>query len=168
MEATDVTALLAAGLPVSFGKVKARRTKRKHYCKGVEPVASVPIVPQPRSTLPFPHSRVVAPMVGASDLAFRLLCRRHGADLCYTEMLSSPRFVEEEAYRRSLFFDQILVGSSLDRPLIAQFSGNDPGIIVAAAKMVEAHVDGVDVNLGCPQSKAAKEGVGAFLLDRCQ
>ena len=119
IEPSDVSALLAAGLPVSFGKVRGKRQKRKHYCRGVDPRLALALPPQPRSRVPFSHSRVVAPMVGASDLAFRLLCRRHGADLCYTEMLTSSRFVGEEAYRQALFFDQILPGSTAVRALCA-------------------------------------------------
>jgi len=113
--------------------------------------------------VPFRHSRVVAPMVGASDLAFRLLCRRHGADCAYTEMLDARRFVGEPEYASSLFWSQL--GGAADRPLVAQFCGNEPDELVAAARLVETHVDAVDLNLGCPQARA-KEGVyGAYLLD---
>ena len=162
----DTAALAAAGLPVSFGKVKKQKPKRKHYCRGVTPVAAKPAAPVVKSDVPFAHQRVVAPMVGASDLAFRLLCRRYGADLCYTEMFNSAKFVEDEEYRNSLFFSQILRDSTIDRPLIAQFCGNDADVITAAAKYVEPYVDAVDINLGCPQSRAQKDLVGAFLLDR--
>merc|ERR1712238_579527 len=49
--------------------------------------------------LPFSIRNVCAPMVGASELAFRLLCRRYGTDLCYTPMMDANQFVENESYR---------------------------------------------------------------------
>ena len=52
----------------------------------------------PTRQLP-PHTRVCAPMVGGSELAFRLLCRRHGCDLCYTPMMYSAKFATDAAYR---------------------------------------------------------------------
>ena len=59
----------------------------------------------PEAALPFACRLVAGPMVGASDLAFRLLCRRHGADAAYTEMLFSDRLATDGAYRaRKLVF----------------------------------------------------------------
>mmetsp|Transcript_23373 Transcript_23373/g.30526 ORF Transcript_23373/g.30526 Transcript_23373/m.30526 type:complete len:131 (-) Transcript_23373:447-839(-) len=54
-------------------------------------------------------------MVGQSDLPFRLLCRRYGADVCYTEMIYSKKFSECQIYRNSA-----LQTSEKDRPLIVQ------------------------------------------------
>ena len=117
------------------------------------------------AALTIPHSRVAAPMVGCSDLAFRLLCRRHGADLCYTEMFFADRFVSDAAYRDAVFHSQ-LARDGADRPLVVQFGGNDAPTLVAAALLVQDWCDAVDLNLGCPQ-KRAREGVyGAFLSER--
>jgi tRNA-dihydrouridine synthase 1 len=83
--------------------------------------------------------KVVAPMVGASDLAFRLLCRKYGADLCFTEMFHSARFVADEDYRNKLFMNEQRLPMSpeheqLYRPLVVQFGGNDPEVLLAAVR----------------------------------
>ncbi|KAL4527344.1 hypothetical protein Ndes2526B_g08957 [Nannochloris sp. 'desiccata'] len=102
----------------------------------------------------------VAPMVDQSELPFRMLCRNHGSTAAYTPMLHARLFMEKECYRNEHF-----TTTAMDRPLLAQFCANDPDILLAAAKYVEAHVDGVDINLGCPQRIARKGKYGAFLMD---
>ncbi|MDC0525795.1 tRNA-dihydrouridine synthase family protein [bacterium] len=111
---------------------------------------------------PPPHRYVCAPMVGGSELAFRLLCRRYATRrlLCYTPMMSSERFASEPSYRAEIF-----QSCAEDRPLVAHFAGNDPAVMLAAAKLVEDCVDAVDLNLGCPQRIAHSGHFGSFLLD---
>jgi hypothetical protein len=81
---------------------------------------------------------ILAPMVGASELAFRLLCRRYGASLAYTPMMSAQQFVESAEYREEQF--QTI---AQDRPLVAHFSANSPETLLQAAKLVEHQCDAI-------------------------
>ncbi|XP_042424971.1 tRNA-dihydrouridine(16/17) synthase [NAD(P)(+)]-like [Zingiber officinale] len=103
---------------------------------------------------------VVAPMVDNSELPFRMLCRKYGAEAAYTPMLHSRIFTETEKYRSMEF-----TTCKGDRPLFVQFCANDPDVLLEAAKIVEPYCDYVDINLGCPQRIARRGNYGAFLMD---
>ncbi|EIW74043.1 Dus-domain-containing protein [Coniophora puteana RWD-64-598 SS2] len=112
---------------------------------------------------------VVAPMVDQSELAWRVLSRRYGAQLIYTPMINAKIFMApSKASHRDAFFD-IPSGEegspSLDRPLVVQFCGNDPETLLQAAKVVEDHCDAIDINLGCPQDIAKRGKYGSFLME---
>ena len=109
----------------------------------------------------------VAPMVEQSDLPFRLLCRKHGANLCFTPMIHARYFVKKKSYRDKMFnFAKSENGNGQqDRPLIAQLCANNKEILLEAAKLLENHVDAIDLNCGCPTKVAKRGGFGAYLLE---
>lgn len=102
----------------------------------------------------------VAPMVDQSELAFRMLCRENGATAAYTPMLHGRIFSESAKYR-----DEFFTTCPTDRPLFAQFCGNDASILLSAADHLQDRCDAVDLNFGCPQRIAKKGKYGAFLMD---
>ncbi|KAJ3872085.1 dihydrouridine synthase-domain-containing protein [Lentinula edodes] len=112
---------------------------------------------------------VVAPMVDQSELAWRRLSRRYGAQLIYTPIINAKIWADStNKVIRSSFFDLDTGGEgdpTTDRPLIVQFCGNDPDKLLKSAKALEDRCDAVDINLGCPQEIAKKGKYGTFLQD---
>ena len=103
----------------------------------------------------------MAPMVGQSDRPFRLLCRRHGTTLCYSEMLMADEFAASPAYRLEALGDRVC-----DHPLIVQFAANEPDAFARAA--VAAHAmgaSGCDLNIGCPQRRAREGFYGSWMQE---
>ena len=103
---------------------------------------------------------VLAPLAGYSDLPFRLLCRRFGAGLCYTEMVSCHGLV----YDRQKTV-QLTRSVPEERPVALQLFGADPEMMgKAAAVASKMAVDIIDINMGCPVKKVVKKGAGAGLM----
>lgn len=103
---------------------------------------------------------LLAPMEDVTDPAFRMLCKRFGADMVYTEFVSSDALIREvnSTMRKLEICDE-------ERPVAIQIYGKDTEAMVGAAKMVEAaHPDILDINFGCPVKKVAGKGGGAGML----
>ncbi len=102
----------------------------------------------------------LAPMEDVTDIGFRLLCKRYGASMVYTE------FVSAEALVRTVKSTvNKLTISEEERPVGIQIYGRSVADMVEAAKIVEqAQPDLIDINFGCPVKKVAGKGAGAGML----
>lgn len=109
--------------------------------------------------LVLPHNVVLAPLAGITNLPFRILCRRAGAALAYTEMVSVNGLVREGVNTLAL-----LKSRPEDRPLGIQLFGDTPLQLAEAARMVEGCGDLLDINMGCPVRKVVGTGAGSALL----
>ena len=112
---------------------------------------------------------VSAPMVRYSKLPFRLLVRDYDVDVTYTPMILAHEFIRSQIARDSDFTTCALErqpsADGREHVLIAQFASSDPTEFARAAELVAPWVDGVDLNCGCPQSWAIKEGIGCSLME---
>ena len=103
---------------------------------------------------------LLAPMEDVSDPPFRALCKRHGADLMYTEFISSEGLIRDAA--KSVQKMDIF---EYERPIGVQIFGSDIESMVQAAQIIErVNPDLIDINYGCPVKKVACKGAGAGLL----
>lgn len=102
----------------------------------------------------------LAPMEDVTDPAFRLLCKRFGADRVYTEFVNADAIVRDVASTM-----RKLRINDAERPVSIQIYGREPEAMADAARIVErAHPDRIDINFGCPVKKVAGKGAGAGLL----
>ena len=104
----------------------------------------------------------LAPMAGVTDLVYRKICREYGADMVYTEMVSSNGLYYNDEKSISMLETQVT-----ERPVALQIFGNEPEIM---ASVVERyindleHVDILDINMGCPAPKIVNNGNGSALM----
>ena len=102
----------------------------------------------------------LAPMEDVTDIGFRMLCKRFGAAMVYTEFVSADALVRsvKATVNKLTICDE-------ERPVGIQIYGRDVASMVEAAKIVEeVHPDVIDLNFGCPVKKVAGKGAGAGML----
>src|SRR3977135_1248345 len=103
---------------------------------------------------------LLAPMEDVSDPPFRAVCKSNGADLMYTEFISSEGLIRDaiKSRRKLDMFDY-------EKPVGIQIFGGDEESLALAAKIVEVtNPDILDINFGCPVKKVALRGAGAGVL----
>ncbi len=103
---------------------------------------------------------LLAPMEDVTDLPFRLICKRMGADIVYTEFVNSEGLVRErkKTHNKMELSDE-------ERPVAIQIYGSEIGSMAGAARIAEsAQPDFIDINAGCWVKDIAKRGAGAGLL----
>lgn len=105
------------------------------------------------------NKAILSPMSGVTDIAFRVLAKKYGAALTYTEFTSSASLVRgnSSAHKR------IEIDKS-ESPVAVQLFGNNVDEIINAAKIVQDKFDMIDINCGCPAWKVIKGGSGSEML----
>ena len=103
---------------------------------------------------------LLAPMEDVSDPPFRALCKKHGADLMYTEFISSEGLIRDAA--KSV---QKLDIYEYERPVGIQIFGHDIESMIQSTQIIEkTNPDIIDINFGCPVKKVTCKGAGAGML----
>ena len=103
---------------------------------------------------------LLAPMEDVSDPPFRYVCKQHGADLMYTEFISSEGLIRDaiKSKKKLDIFDY-------EKPIGIQIFGGDEEAMALSAKIVDAcQPDLLDINFGCPVKKVVCKGAGAGVL----
>lgn len=103
---------------------------------------------------------LLAPMEDVSDPPFRALCKKHGADLMFTEFISSEGLIRDadKSTQKLDIYD-------FERPIGIQIFGNNIDSMMEAARICErAKPEIIDINYGCPVKKIANKGAGAGIL----
>ena len=103
----------------------------------------------------------LAPMAGVTDLAFRQVCRAHGAALTYSEMVSAKALMYQDGKTRGL----LRLGEG-EHPAAVQIFGSEPECMAQAAQkaLTLSGCDLIDINMGCPVGKVVRSGDGSALM----
>ena len=110
---------------------------------------------------------LLAPMEDVTDASFRIICKECGADMVYTEFISSDGLIRDAAKAIAK-----MRTSEQEAPIAIQIYGNIPEAMVDAARMADraAEIAGghgcdvIDINFGCPVSKIAGRGAGSGMM----
>ncbi len=103
----------------------------------------------------------LAPLAGITDSPFRRLCKKYGADVLCTEMISSRGIYDKD--RKTA---ELLAFKDEEQPIGIQLFGNDPDIMAYGAKTVEERNPAfIDINMGCPMPKIVNNGDGCALMN---
>ncbi|MGC8823776.1 MAG: tRNA dihydrouridine synthase DusB [Bacteroidales bacterium] len=104
---------------------------------------------------------LLSPMEDVTDIVFRRLCKQYGADMVYTEFVSSDALIRkvEKSLKKMTFAED-------ERPFGIQIYGNQKDAMVEAARMAASmQPDVIDINFGCPVKKIARRGAGSGMLN---
>ena len=110
---------------------------------------------------------ILAPLAGYSDMAFRTVCRRFGADLTVSEMVSADEMIlappRSKGRQKTLAY---LDAAPDDHPFVAQLFGKDPHLLAEACRVVAdlRPIEAIDLNAGCPVRKVVNSGHGVALM----
>jgi tRNA-dihydrouridine synthase B len=103
----------------------------------------------------------LAPMCNVTALPFRVLCKKYGAAVVYSEMIHADAYLmeSEKTRKRAVFLDE-------ERPVGLQLTGSSPELVIKAAVKAEKEYkpDLIDINIGCPAYNVIKSGGGSALL----
>ncbi len=132
-----------------------------YYSEKFPNFASVFCIKMKISTIEFPDKPLfLAPMEDVTDPAFRLLCKRFGVDMVYTEFISADALIR--SVKRT---EQKLTIYDEERPVAIQLYGREADAMAEAARISEeSKPEFIDLNFGCPVKKVAGKGAGAGLL----
>lgn len=129
--------------------------QKYYFCSKYHPMYKI-------AHLEFDHyPLLLAPMEDVSDPPFRYVCKQFGADLVYSEFISSDGLIRDSVKSiKKLDFDEF------ERPFGVQIFGNAVEPMVEAARYAEtAHPDLIDINFGCPVKKVASKGAGSGIMN---
>lgn len=104
---------------------------------------------------------ILAPMHDITNIAFRLLCKKYGASLTSTELLSANAVA-----RKNKAVMNLAITDKSEKPVAAQLFSQNTENIVESAKILEKYFDIIDINFGCPSKKIMQQGSGGYLLKR--
>src|SRR5229473_5770824 len=134
----------------------------RQRCCAADPAMTTITIPRTVKIGPYslPSNVVLAPMAGVTDRPFRILCRRFGAGLAASEMLSADvRLWETPKSRRRMDH------TGEPSPRVVQIAGFDPKMMADAARRnVDAGAEIIDINMGCPAKKVCNRLAGSALM----
>jgi len=122
-------------------------------------IVCIMLKPLKIGSLVLAHNVVLAPLAGITNLPFRRICRRNGAALAFTEMVSVNGLIRDGVNTIAL-----LKSCPEDRPLGIQLFGDSPSDLAEAARRVAEYGELLDINMGCPVRKVVGTGAGSALL----